>query len=157
MKKITEQRIIFHGSVIFMVGLLAGLPFGAALSFEWGEEAKRAWGLAHSAGTSAGLITLVSALLVSRLLISEANLNLMGRSFIASGYGFTLGMWLAAAAGERGALPFGSMINVLVLMFYTAGVVGSFIGATILLKSSMATSTTTGLAEDALEIPLEAN
>ncbi len=45
--KRAQQRILFHGLVVLLVGLLCGVPYGQAITHAWGEEAVRAWRLAH--------------------------------------------------------------------------------------------------------------
>lgn len=42
MRDVDGQRLLFHGAVVLLVGLLAGLPFGMAIADGWGEESVRA-------------------------------------------------------------------------------------------------------------------
>ena len=42
-----QVRLLFHGSIVLLVGLLSGVPMGQAITGGWGEEVVRAWRVAH--------------------------------------------------------------------------------------------------------------
>ena len=45
--KRAQRQILLHGLIVLLVGALCGVPYGQALTKGWGEEAVRAWRLAH--------------------------------------------------------------------------------------------------------------
>ena len=57
MTRQAAAMLTFNGLVVLFLGLLAGAPYGAALVDGWGDEAARAWKLAHGEGVLNGLLT----------------------------------------------------------------------------------------------------
>jgi hypothetical protein len=50
--------LALHGLIVLFLGLLCGMPYGAAIVGAWGEEPVRAWKLAHMEGVQNGILVL---------------------------------------------------------------------------------------------------
>jgi len=61
MKQRAAALLVFHGLLVLFAGLIAGAPFGAAIVNGWGDEAVRAWRLAHLEGLQNGILLLALA------------------------------------------------------------------------------------------------
>ena len=68
--KRAQQRILFHGLVVLLVGLLCGVPYGQAITHAWGEEAVRAWRLAHCGLVVTGIWLMVVAAVTPLLVLT---------------------------------------------------------------------------------------
>ena len=131
-----DQRcLVFHGAVIFMAANLAGLPFAQAIAGGWGEEAERAWRVAHTGLASAGLMLMVVGAVLRHVVLGQGAADTLRRAFLAAGYG-SLGLVLGAAAGVRGLEPVGPAVNLLVLVSNTVLGLGAFLGTALLIRGA---------------------
>jgi hypothetical protein len=126
--------MIFHGTVFFIVGMLAGIPYGQAIARKAQQRKVDAWRAAHTGLSSTGILTI--AVGVALLAWSEASATaaLTTWSMIVSGYSFCLAMTLAAWSGSRGLSPKGPLANRIVFGCYGISIVGTFIGAFAFLR-----------------------
>jgi len=133
-----DQRcLVFHGAVIFMAANLAGLPFAQAIAGGWGEEAVRAWRVAHTGLASAGLMLMVVGAVLRHVVLGQRAGDTLRRAFLAAGYG-SLGLVLGAAAGVRGLEPVGPAVNLLVVASNTVLGLGAFLGTALLIRGAWA-------------------
>jgi len=97
-----SRWLLFHGIIVLLVGLLAGIPYGITINQKKPENIVNAWRLAHGS-LSLGATTMfaISAVL-THLLVGVATKWLIVAAFVASGYGFCFALPLAAWAGHRG-------------------------------------------------------
>jgi hypothetical protein len=51
-----QLHMLLHGGDVLFIGLLAGIVFDAAVAGRWGEEAERAWRVAHAGTTGVGVM-----------------------------------------------------------------------------------------------------
>src|SRR5262245_14140678 len=101
MAGLLDLQLLFHGAVVLILGLLCGIPFGAAAARAL-EGAARAWRVAHSGGATLGVMLVAIGATLSRLRLDDLALSTLTWSLVVSGYAFMLGMVLAAVAGTRG-------------------------------------------------------
>jgi len=133
-----DQRcLVFHGAILLMAGNLAGLPFAWAISDRWGEEAVRAWRVAHTGLTSAGLMLLVVGAVLAHVLLGARDGRVLRWAFLAAGYA-TLGLVVGAATGVRGLQPVGPAANLVVVASNTVLGLGALVGGALLIRGAWA-------------------
>lgn len=114
--KRAQLRILFHGLVVLLVGLLCGVPYGLAITRAWGEEAVRAWRFAHFGLVMAGIWLMVVAAVSCLLVLTPRNLAILVCSVVTSAYGFTVASVVAAVGGVRGLEPTGPVLNIVAFL-----------------------------------------
>ena len=132
------KHLIFHGSVILLVGLLCGAPFGRAIVRGEPEAKVRAWRVAHAGVVIGGVLLLALAAVVLQLQLSATAVLVLIWSFIASAYGFALALPLGAYSGHRGLKSEPPLVNRLVYFGNMVGVVGSLVGVVLLIVGAYA-------------------
>ena len=60
-------QLLLHGTIVLVVGLLAGVPYGRAITAGSSEERIRAWRVAHTGLTSGGGVMIAVASVLSQL------------------------------------------------------------------------------------------
>ena len=111
MMKRAQLRILFHGLIILLVGLLCGVPYGRAITGGWGDEVVRGWRVAHLSLVVGGLWLLMVAAVSSLLVLDRRGITLLVGSIVTSGYAFTVALVVAASAGVRGLNATGPILN----------------------------------------------
>jgi hypothetical protein len=127
-----QLHVILHGGIVLLVGLLCGLPFGAVIRRS-GDDAARAWRVAHAGGVASGTMLIAIAAIMPRLQLGDPLACSLAWSLIVSAYAFTAGVLAAALTGARGLTGGGTRANVVVYVAYVVGTIGSLlaIGLTI--------------------------
>ncbi len=124
--------LLFNGSIVLLVGLLCGAPYGVAIVKKKSEEVIRAWKLAHGA-LSLGATTMIAMGGAFSILQSEIKiLWFIAIAYIISGYGFCFALTLEPFAGDRGLSWSGTSLNKLVYIGNVVGAVSSLIGTLVL-------------------------
>ncbi|MEA5480581.1 hypothetical protein VB774_23340 [Pseudanabaena galeata UHCC 0370] len=89
--ELPARYLLFNGSVVLLVGLLCGVPYGSAIVKKQSDEVIRAWKLAHG-GLSLGVTTEIAmSSAFSLLSVYRSILWAVCISYIISGYGFCFG------------------------------------------------------------------
>jgi hypothetical protein len=132
------KHLIFHGSVILFIGLICGAPFGRAIVRGESEATVRAWRAAHAGVVMGGVLLLALAAVVLQLRLSTIAVSVLVWSFIASGYGFALALPVGAYYGYRGLKSEPPFINRVIYFGNIVGVVGSLVGAVLLMVGAYA-------------------
>ena len=132
------KYLIFHGSVILLVGLLCGVPFGRAIVRGEPEARIRAWRVAHAGVVIGGVLLLALTAAVPQLRLNATAAVVLVWSFIASGYGFALALPLGAYSGYRGLKLEPPLVNRVIYLGNVVGVIGSLIGVLLLLVGAYA-------------------
>ena len=139
-----QMQILLHGAIVLFVGLLCGIPFGAAVGSTWGDEAVRAWRVAHSGGVTVGLMLIAIGAVLPRLLLGDRAPSVLVWSLVVSAYSFTLGMVLAATGGVRGLRATGPALNWVVFAAYMVGSLGALLGVALMILGAYAALRGTG-------------
>ncbi len=132
------KQLILHGSIIFLVGLLSGYPFGRAIVHGKPEATVRGWRVAHSGITMGGVLLLALSSVVPQLEVTASARALLVWGFIASSYGFAVALPLGAHYGHRGLSSTPPFLNRIVFLGNMIGVAGSLAGGFILLWGACA-------------------
>lgn len=126
------KQLVLHGAVILLIGLLCGAPLGSAIVRRKSEETVRAWRVAHTSLVAGGMLLLVVAATVNRLMMDLWSMLAMVCAFIAGGYAFALSLPLAAWSGHRGLVPAAPFLNRVIYLANMAGALGLLVGGALL-------------------------
>lgn len=124
MSRQAAATLTFNGLVVLLLGLIAGAPYGAALVGEWGEEAARAWKLAHTEGVLNGIMVLALAGCAPWMALGRAAQRVVVWGAVLAAYGNVVGATLGALTGQRGLAPQGPAANWLVFIAFMFGMWG---------------------------------
>ncbi len=125
--KTLPTRLAFHGALVLLAGMIAGMPYGIAIVEQWGDAPIAAWKLAHQEGLLNGILMLVFAALLFQLSLGKRVSGTIFWSLLICGYGNILGSIIAAASGYRGIMPTGPLLNWLVFIPFNAAVIAAFV------------------------------
>jgi len=122
-----RDTMIFHGAIVFLLGLLAGFPHAFVITGQMAGS-ERAWRMAHLEGVLNGLLLLVVAVIADRLVLGRRRGAILAWSLVIAGYGNVAASILAATWNVRGLGPAGPVTNVIVYILFMVAVVGVFVG-----------------------------
>ncbi len=123
MEKQLVQRMVFHGSAMILLGLLAGFPFALVLTGDMMGEA-RAWRMAHLEGLLNGMLVIAAGAVLARVVLEASTKKLLVWSLIGMGYANLAASVTAAVFGVRGLTPGMPLSNFVVYGLFMAAVVG---------------------------------
>jgi hypothetical protein len=126
-----------HGTVVILLGLLAGFPYALVVTGAMGGE-ERAWKMAHGEGIQNGLVILAVAGIGGRLALDERRSALCASALIAAGYGNVIASMIGAFSGNRGlafALP---VANLVVYFLFIVAIVGVLAGLGLVVSGARA-------------------
>ena len=132
------KQLVFHGSVILLVGLLCGGPYGRAIVRGMPEATVHAWRVAHLSLPIGGILLFSLAAVVPQLQLSASVVALMVWAFVVSGYAFTVALPLGAHFGHRGLTSEPPFLNRVVYVGNVIGAVSSLVGAALLVWGAYA-------------------
>jgi hypothetical protein len=92
-----RARLVFHGAIVLLVGLLCGLP----TVIEAMHESERFWHTAHEALIMMGVWMLAASSMLPALVLQRREAAGLVWSFLAMGYSFATAL---TAMGARAAL-----------------------------------------------------
>jgi hypothetical protein len=118
----TARRVIFHGAIVVLLGLLAGFPFAFVILGTMTGDV-RAWRMAHLEGLLNGLVMFAVTALSSRLVLSAGRQSLLAGCLIVTGYGNVVASIVAASLNVRGLAAGGSVGNTVVYLLFVVAVV----------------------------------
>jgi hypothetical protein len=131
-----RARLIAHGALVFLVGLLAGFPFAF---YELGKLALwpvpgqvavslpgdvRAWRMAHLEGILNGLMLFAVAALWSHIRLRQGEQRLLFWSLLVTAWGNIIASAIGPVFGGRGLEFGGGVANSLMYLLFVAAVVG---------------------------------
>lgn len=135
------RHLLFHASIVLLIGLVCGAPYGKAIIKQKSENIIRAWKLAHGA-LSLGATTLIAiAAVMSSLQVSQIFQWAIAISAIVSGYSFCFALILepfvqGEGLNSRGLAWLGSPLNKTVFVGNVAGAGSSLVSAIALVIAS---------------------
>lgn len=127
-----QARVLFHGAIILLAGLLAGIPMSQAITSGAGEDVIRAWRVAHVGVVAGGLMLIAFAPALRLVKLGPTQARLLVGALLAGGYG-SLGLVLGAATGTRGLQPGHSVVNTIVFLTNNVLAMGSLAGTVLVL------------------------
>jgi hypothetical protein len=134
---VPARHLLLNAVIIYLVGLLAGFPYGAAINRSDSEVRIRQWRLAHGSLVVGATTMIAIAAVLSHLNVGEFARWLIAGSSIASGYGFAVALPAGAWVGKRGLTADGPLSNQVVFAGNALGVGGSLLSAVVLLYACL--------------------
>jgi hypothetical protein len=122
---------VFHGAIVLCLGLLAGLPFGAAAGRSAASAAAHAWRVAHVGDVAIGIMLIAIGGVMPRLALRHAPAALMTWSLVVAAYTFAGATLAAAALGARGTMT-GGAVDGAIAVAYGIGITASLLAALLL-------------------------
>jgi hypothetical protein len=129
--------LLLTGSVVLLVGLLAGFPYSKAITNDAPEAKVRAWRLAHSALALGGTTSLATGALLPWLQAGGWERPVIAWSFALSGLAFSIALPYGAWKGHRGLVAAGPPDNWVVYMGNVVGALSSLVGSVALVWAVM--------------------
>jgi hypothetical protein len=123
-------RLIFHGAIIVLIGLLAGLP----TVVESINGAERFWHTAHEALIMIGIFILAASAVVPVLVLERREKSFVVWAFLVMGYGFVVALVIGGAIGANAFEPGGTPVRFIAFLAAMIGIAGAFLatGLTII-------------------------
>jgi hypothetical protein len=122
--------MIYHGGIVFLLGLALGLPFGLVLLGSM-DGSERAWRMAHLEGVLNGLLVIGVAAIGPALGLSAGRAATVAWCMIVTAYGNVVASALGAAYGVRGLSPGGPLANTAVYALFMVAVVTVGVGTAL--------------------------
>jgi hypothetical protein len=132
MGKSDRIRVIFHGGIVMLAGLLCGLPTVAE------GDAERFWRTAHESLILTGTLMLAVSSVLAVLVLPKRESSGLLWSLLATGYGFTVGLVLQAVTGQHAFGPSADPILLIAFIGNTAGILGSVLTASLTIMGARA-------------------
>ena len=130
-----RARLVFHGAVIVMLGLLAGFPHAFVLTGQIAGE-ERAWRMAHLEGLLNGMLAMLAGAVSGSLVLSPQQQGALVWSLVAAGYGNVIASVLGATFGVRGLAFAGPPANLVMNLLFWVAIVGILAGVGLLIAGA---------------------
>jgi len=126
-----RAKLIFHGSIVILLGLLAGIPYALVVLGSMQGEI-RAWRMAHLEGVLNGLVCLGAAGVFAHLTLDAKKQSILTWALIAMAYANVFASIIGASTGNRGLEFAAPAANIVVFLLFTIAIVGVFVGVGLL-------------------------
>jgi hypothetical protein len=135
MDAVLRARLVFHGAVVVMLGLLIGFPHAFVLTGQIAGE-ERAWRMAHLEGLLNGMIVLLAAAVSGWIVLSARQQSWLAWSLIAAAYGNVIASVLGATFGVRGLALAPPVANMVMNLLFWIAIVGILAGVGLLIAGA---------------------
>jgi hypothetical protein len=98
----SARNLVFHGTVVLLIGLLCGAPYGRAINARAADHLVASWRVAHLSLPIGAILMFAVAPLLNSFVVAGQIKRLVAGLLIVSGYSFCVSLPLAAIVGERG-------------------------------------------------------
>ena len=132
MPKMFQRRLIFHGAVVILLGMLAGIPLSMVL-LGYIPGNPEDWKLAHMEGLINGLLLIALAGCGQALVLSERQFKFLSLNLTLMAHGNILYGWVRGIFGVKGfdlAPPF---VNQVAAVLGGVPVLFAFIAITLVI------------------------
>jgi hypothetical protein len=129
--------LIVAGSVVSLVGLLAGFPYGKAITGNAPEAVVRAWGFSHSSPGRGGNNPIAIGAALPWLAAGGWERPLVAWGFALSGLAFCIALPFGAWKGQRGLAATGPLDNWVVYWGNVTGALASLVGTVALVYAAI--------------------
>lgn len=129
---IDRLRLIFHGAIVLLVGLLAGLP----TTTETIDGAARHWHTTHEALIMMGVWMLAASSVLPQLVLDAAELKALVWSHLLMGYGFMVALIIGGVAGVEVFSPGATPANLGAFVAAVLGILGAIGAAALTIKGA---------------------
>jgi hypothetical protein len=108
---LSARHLAFHGSIVLLVGLLCGAPYGRAINRNAPNHIVHSWRVAHASLPLGAILMFAVAALLSSFAVATQVKWFIAITLIVSSYAFCLSLPLAAMTGHRGISSGGPLIS----------------------------------------------
>ena len=122
-----RMRVVFHGAVVLLVGLLCGLPTVIE------EEPMRLWHTAHESLILIGVLLFAVSSILPVLELPKREARGLVWSLLATGYGLMTGLIIQGMTGVHAFGPSRSPVLMLAFVANATGMLGSVLTAALTL------------------------
>jgi hypothetical protein len=129
-----RTRLIFHGAIVLLVGLLCGLP----TVIESSTEGVRFWHTAHEALIMMGIWMLAASSVLPALVLGRREAWGLVWSLLAMGYGFMTALVIGGVIGVSPFSPGGTPAAFTAFLAATIGILGAVLAAALTLMGARA-------------------
>lgn len=131
-----RASLVFHGIIVIVLGLLAGIPYALVIGGDLSGDL-RAWRMAHLEGVLNGMLMLVISAAGASMTLSPGRSRLLVKCLGVAGYGNVTASVLGACFGVRGLTPTGPASNLITYAIFMAAVVGVLWGLGIAAQGAL--------------------
>jgi len=131
-----SRQLVFHGSIVLLIGLLCGAPYGRAVNQNAPEHIVHSWRVAHGSIPLGAALMFGVAGVLSHLgggVVLKWSVALF---LIVSSYAFCFSLPLAAVVGHRGLSARGPASAKLVYAGNVVGAASSLLAAVALIYAA---------------------
>jgi len=128
-------RVVLHGSIVLLVGLLCGLP---TVTEVMGGDAQRFWHTAHEALIMMGVWMLAMSSVVPVLVLERREASVLFASLLAMGYGFVAALIIGGAAGVSPFVPGPTPAAFSAFLAAVVGILGAVLSAALTIMGARA-------------------
>ena len=125
--------MILHGTVVLLIGLVSGIPYGLAIVRGTEPRKVDARRAAHTGLCATGVMMIALGAALQLWGKPGAAAQVVTWTIAIGSYAVALAMTLGAATGQRGLHAGRSLTNNVVFWAYQVGVVGTFTGVLVFL------------------------
>ena len=127
-----RMRVIFHGAVVMLVGLLSGLVTVNE------EEPVRLWHTAHESLIMIGILMLAVSSVLPALVLPKREAAGLFWALLATGYGLMTGLLLQGILGTHAFSPSTSPVLMIAFVGNALGMGGSVIATSLVIMGARA-------------------
>ena len=127
-------RLVLHGAIVLLVGLLCGLP----TTVESLSGSERHWHVAHEGLIMMGVWMLVSSSILSGLLLGAKEAAALFWALLAMGYGFLVSLVIGGVIDADVFSPGGTVANNVAFVCSVLGIGGAIIAASLIIMGAWA-------------------
>jgi hypothetical protein len=131
-----SKYLIFHGAIIILIGLFAGLVYWQTIIRDKRPEVIRGWRIAHVFLVIEGMFIVIVGLEIPHLVLGGLAVRVLVWTIASSGYGFAWAFIGGAWKGFRGLTPKPYGLNTILFLGHFIGAVGSLIGIAMVIYGS---------------------
>ena len=119
-----QRQLAFHGTVVLLIGLLAGIAFSYAAATESvTSDLYKNWRFAHLEGLVNGIVVLAAGGVWAHIDSGRRSVDIGRWLLLVGAYANAIGPWITALfIGHRVIEPHGFLENLVVYGFYIPGV-----------------------------------
>jgi hypothetical protein len=131
-----SRYLVFHGTIILLIGLLCGWPYGRAITGRAEAHIVHSWRVAHLSLPIGAVLLFAVAPLLSWFTVSSGIKRAIANLLIVMGYSFSVALPLAGLVGERGLSYHGSLQAKVVFAGNAIGALTSLVASVLLVYAA---------------------
>jgi len=129
-----RARLVFHGALVLLIGLLSGLP----TTVEAMNGSAREWHTAHEALIMIGVWIIAEAAILPVLVLDAPKLKALVWALVVVGYCFPAALILGGMLGTSPFSPGTTLLSLVAFVIVTVGILGSVVAAALTLMGARA-------------------